>query len=77
MNLELHPDWQRILFHSWSVRLQLMVGFFAAAQAGMTYAADGHPGWALAICGSTLATTVARVVKQAAVSGPAEDGDDE
>jgi hypothetical protein len=43
----------------------------------MTYAADGHPGWALAICGSTLATTVARVVKQVAVSGPAEDGDDE
>lgn len=75
MNFTLHPDWQKILFHSWAVRLQLILGFFTAVDGAMTYAADGKIGWSVAICGWSLATTVARVIKQVAVSGP--DGDDE
>jgi hypothetical protein len=77
MNVTLHPDWRTILFHSWTVRLQLILGFFTAVDAAIAYAADGKVGWSLGIFGWSIATTVARVVKQAAISGPAGGGDDE
>lgn len=77
MDIKLHPDWQNILFHSWTVRLQVILGLFSAGDAAISYLADGKLGWSLAIFGWSLATTVARVVHQTAISGPHPDGDDE
>lgn len=79
MNFTLHPEWRTVLFHSWSVRLQVIVGLFSAVDAAVSYAVDGRLGATAIVFGSSIATVVARVVHQTVISGPraAEDGDDE
>ncbi|KAA3527039.1 hypothetical protein GOZ96_04675 [Agrobacterium vitis] len=72
--MNLLPEWRRVLKHAWSIRLNLLAGFFA----GMEIALPIIDQWVniprglfAAMSGfTTMASTVARLVAQRSVSTP-------
>lgn len=72
--MKLVPNWKRVLWHSWSFHINLLVSLASAIDAGITYWVDGRISASLAVMASSLVASVARVIKQETVSG-ATDGE--
>lgn len=68
--MKLVPNWKRVLWHSWSFHINLIVAAASAVEAGITYWVDGRVSAFLAVTGASLAASVARIIKQETVSGP-------
>lgn len=68
--MKLVPNWKRVLLHSWSFHINLIVAATSAAEAGITYWVDGRISASLFVMGASLVASVARVIKQETVSGP-------
>lgn len=54
------------------MRINLGLAVVTAADAAVSYAADGKIGWSLAVAGISLAASGARLIKQKTVSGEDE-----
>jgi len=67
--VKLVPNWKRVLLHSWSFHINLIVAAASAIEAGITYWVDGRVSASLAVMAASLVASVARVVKQETVSG--------
>lgn len=66
------PNWQRIVLHSWSFQINVVIALTSALEAGIEYAVDGKIGSALVVAGVSLLAAGARLIKQATVSGDDE-----
>ncbi|MBB4005791.1 DUF7940 domain-containing protein [Allorhizobium taibaishanense] len=72
--MDLLPEWRRLLKHAWSIRLNILAGFFA----GMEIALPIIDQWVsiprglfAALSGlTTMASTIARLVAQRSLSAP-------
>lgn len=65
-------NWRAVLRHAWSLRLNVLLALFAAAEAAVTYAVDGKLSSALIVFAVSFSAAVARVVAQPKVSGDPE-----
>lgn len=63
------PNWRAVVLHSWSFRINVVIALCSAVDAGITYFVDGRASTALVVAGVSLIASVARLVKQATVSG--------
>lgn len=70
--LRLHPDWKKIALKAWSQRFNYLLALMAGGDAAISYIVDGRVGASLAVFGMSVATSVARLVKQKDVSGDDE-----
>lgn len=68
--MKLVPNWKRVLWHSWSFHINLIVAATSAVDTGITYWVDGRISASLAVMVASFAASVARVIKQETVSGP-------
>lgn len=67
--MKLVKHWRKVALHSWSFRINAVLCLLSSAEAGVTYWVDGKASAAIAVAGFTLATGVARLVKQVTLSG--------
>lgn len=62
-------NWQAVLRHAWSVRLNLLLALASAADSAISYAVDGRLSASLLVAAVSLTASVLRLVKQEDVSG--------
>lgn len=67
--LKLVPNWKRVLWHSWSFHINLIVSLASAVDAGISYWVDGRVSASVVVMAASLVASVARVIKQETVSG--------
>lgn len=72
--MKLVPNWKRVLWHSWSFHINLIVSVTSAIDAGVTYWVEGRVSASLAVMAVSLVASIARLIKQETVSG-ATDGE--
>lgn len=72
--MKLVPNWKRVLWHSWSFHINLLVSVTSAIDAGVTYWVEGRVSASLAVMAVSLVASIARLIKQETVSG-ATDGE--
>ena len=63
------PNWKRVLLHSWSFHINVLVAVTSAADAGISYWVDGRISASLAVAVTSLVASLARLIKQETVSG--------
>ena len=67
--MSLVPNWRAVVFHSWSFRINVAVAFTSALEAASAFVVKGELGAAAVVAGCSLVAAVARLVRQATVSG--------
>ncbi|MUZ74226.1 hypothetical protein GOZ90_16180 [Agrobacterium vitis] len=75
--MDLLPEWRRVLKHAWSIRLNLLAGFFAGMEIALPIVDQWFSiprGMFAALSGfTTMASTIARLVAQRNVSAPSKE----
>jgi uncharacterized ferredoxin-like protein len=70
--MKLIPNWQDVALYSWAFRINLIIAVTSAADAAVSYMADGKFAWSLGVAAVSLIASGARLVKQVTISGEDE-----